>query len=69
MHAREVARVRPGQILWICDVSAGERWYGVVYSTSRDDRCRLSRVRRAQAYAGPCRSGWVSTRYVTVIAG
>ena|SRR5688572_20569087 len=67
--ARAVARVRSGQILWICDVTAGERWYGVVYSISGADRCGLNRVRRSRAYSGPCRSGWVSARYVTVIAG
>jgi hypothetical protein len=69
--AREVGRLRFGQILWICDVSAGARWYGVVYSNPgvRGRNCGLGHVRRPRAYAGPCPSGWVSTRSVTVIGG
>lgn len=68
VRARELARIRPGQIVQICDVGAGEAWYGVIYGNGRRD-CIPGRSHRTRPYAGPCRSGWVSARYVTVIAG
>ncbi len=67
-NAREVARLRPGQIVWICDVSAGEAWLGVIYSNGRRN-CITGRSHRTRPYTGPCPSGWVAGRYVTGIAG
>ena len=68
-RAHELARIGRGQIVWICDVSAGPGWYGVVYRRGGNRRCGLGHVRRMRPYAGPCASGWVSARYVTIIAG
>ena len=68
-RAHELTRIGRGQIVWICDVSAGPGWYGVVYRRGRGQSCRLGNVRRMRPYAGPCASGWVSARYVTIIAG
>jgi len=68
--AREVGRLRTRQVVFVCDTSAGQGWWGVVYPRVRGRNCRLStRLRRHRAYAGPCRSGWVATRYVTLIGG
>jgi len=68
-RAREVDRVRAGQILWICDLGAGARWLGVVYRRGSGPNCGLGSVSRQRPYAGPCRSGWVSERYVAGVAG
>ena len=65
---RELDRLRPGQRVWICDEAPG--WVGIVYGPRGSTRCNVeSPVRRVTAYRGACRSGWVSSRYITPIAG
>ena len=65
---RELDRLRPGQRVWICDEAPG--WVGIVYGPRGSTRCNVERPRpRVTAYRGPCRSGWVSSRYITPIAG
>ncbi len=65
---REVDRVHTGQRLAICEERGP--WLGVVYATEAKQDCGVATPwpRRA-VYAGPCRSGWVHRRYVTVKAG
>lgn len=69
--AREKDRLGPGRLVWLCD-EAGD-WIGIVYG--EDDRdgpadCGVGTPSATvRPYAGPCRSGWVHSRYVTVIAG
>jgi len=42
----------------VCDSSNG--WFGIVYSTDENVRCGTgSPIKIRQAYAGPCKSGWV----------
>jgi hypothetical protein len=69
--AAEKDRLGPGREVWLCD-EAGE-WLGVVYDGDPADgpgECGVGTpVAIAQPYSGPCRSGWVHSRYVTVIAG
>ena len=69
--AREKDRLGPGRWVWLCD-EAGE-WLGVVYGSDPEDKpadCGVGTPSdRVRAYAGPCRSGWVHSRYVEVIAG
>lgn len=66
--ARELDRLGPGRRVWICEESAG--WDGIVYGPRGSTGCNVeSPVARVRAYPGPCRSGWVSARYVTPIAG
>ena len=69
--ARVNDRLGPGRQMWICEES-GE-WLGVVYDRFAHDgpgECGVaSPVSRARPYDGMCRWGWVSSRYVTVIAG
>ncbi len=66
---REQDHLRGGQQVWICE----ERgvWLGIVYrrsTTGADCGVGMPR-RRAGPYRGPCRAGWVHSRYVRTIAG
>ena len=69
--ARMVARLRKGHRVQVCEEAAGG-WLGIVYdSNPRGERdCGTgSPVPRPRAYRGPCASGWVSARFVTIVAG
>ncbi len=59
-----------GQSVFICDTTAGDKWYGIVYSRRNDADCGVgSPLAHPQPYRGPCKSGWVSARWVKVTAG
>jgi len=65
---RELDRLGPGRKVWICEEVGG--WAGIVYGPRASTGCNVeSPIPRVRAYRGPCRSGWVSSRYVTPIAG
>lgn len=65
---REMDRIHSGQRIKICDMSGS--WFAVVYDPDQDtNACDVDRpwtVR--QAYSGPCRQGWVYSRYVDLKA-
>jgi len=67
----EKDRLGIGRWLWLCDKS-GE-WLGVVYDpdpSAEPGDCGVgSPVETERPYVGRCRWGWVSSRYVEVIAG
>jgi hypothetical protein len=69
--ARSKDRLGPGRWIWLCD-EAGE-WLGVVYSADPKEKpgdCGVGTpADRVRPYDGPCRSGWVHSRYVEVVAG
>jgi hypothetical protein len=68
--AREVGRLRRGQMVWICESGGYDGWYGIVYGRWPAQDCRLgSPVPRQRPYSGSCGSGWVSARYIRVVAG
>ena len=69
--ARELDRLRAGMVVWACDESGSGDWTGIIYSPpGRTVECGVGTpAPRHQAYRGPCRSGWVSSRYLTIIAG
>jgi len=58
-------KVFTGQSLYVCDEKGG--WYGVVYG--RGDCGVSSPIDMREPYSGPCRSGWVSARFVEIVAG
>ena len=69
--ARAKDRLGPGRWIWLCD-EAGE-WLGVVYSADPGEKpgdCGVGTpAARVRPYDGPCRWGWVHSRYVEVVAG
>jgi hypothetical protein len=65
-----LARLRPGQRVHVCEEEGG--WFGIVYSPDPaiPPGCGVaSPVPHPQPYSGPCASGWVAARYVTIFAG
>ena len=66
-RARELARLDPGARVYLCDRNESGKWFGVVYRSSgslpEGNGCALHAAAKG-AYDGPCRSGWVSARYV-----
>ena len=68
--AEELDRITTDTGVWLCDGTDG--WIGVVYGgAGREDAdCNVgSPVSTIRAYSGSCRAGWVSDRYVQLIAG
>jgi hypothetical protein len=68
--ARVKDKLKTGQILTLCDES-GE-WHGVVCNLASDGPVECGVAAPSAyfgAYRGPCRFGWVNSRYVEVIAG
>lgn len=68
-EATKLGRLRARQMLWICEAENG--WLGVVIiPKDRDRDCGVSSpIAVQEAYAGPCRAGWLPARLVTPIAG
>ena len=63
-------RLGPGRQVWVCDADAVPGWTGIVYAERPDQDCEVgSPVASIRPYAGPCRQGWVASRYLAVIAG
>lgn len=69
--ARMLGKLTAGRALILCEDSADGQWVGVVYADPEGSQvCGLSSpIAQATPYKGPCRSGWVARRYITVIAG
>jgi hypothetical protein len=64
------ARLGPGRRVNVCEEAGA--WLGIVYDPAPggDRDCGVgSPVSAPRPYRGPCASGWVSARYVTIIAG
>ena len=70
--ASEIDAIAPGARFFVCTRSLNQKWMGIVY---REDgalsaACGVSApVTSRRAYEGPCRSGWVSSAFVKLIAG
>lgn len=69
-EAEELDRLYLDDHVWMCD-GAANRWHGIIYREGPDTPdCGVSSpVEALQNYDGPCRSGWVSPRYIELIAG
>lgn len=67
---RELVRLRPEQQVWVCEETSGG-WTGVLVAPADGSLdCGVGTpIARRQAYAGPCQSGWVASRFLEVIAG
>jgi len=63
-------QLRTGRQVWMCDGDGVSGWTGIVYATEPGQECDVgSPVASPRAYAGPCRQGWVASRYLRVVAG
>ena len=58
---------------FVCSRSLDQKWLGIVYddqSAGLTTRCGVSDpVGSPRVYEGPCRSGWVSSAFVKLVAG
>lgn len=66
--AVELDRLRNRFTVFGCEEKSG--FLGIVYDPKGKLDCGVgSPVAKLMAYSGPCRSGWVSKRFVTLMAG
>jgi hypothetical protein len=68
----QTGAIPAGAQFFVCTRSIDQKWYGLVFSPNGRlaESCGVSEpspVRKA--YSGPCRSGWVASTYVKLIAG
>ncbi|HEX8513639.1 MAG TPA: hypothetical protein VF688_11110 [Allosphingosinicella sp.] len=71
-NAGETGSVAGNARFFICTRSHDQKWFGIVFDEggSLAQRCGvLEPVTRRRDYDGPCRSGWVQSAFVKVIAG
>lgn len=58
-------RLANGAAVFMCDWSADGNWVGVVYAPRAGVDCGVSeKITSPRPYAGSCRSGWVSAKYL-----
>ena len=70
--AAETGQVAAGGQFFVCARSHDQRWMGIVYDEGGKlaSGCGVSSpVASRRDYDGPCRSGWVSSAFVKLIAG
>lgn len=71
-NAGETGSVKGGARFFICTRSHDQKWFGIVFDEAGTlaERCGVSEpVTQRGDYQGPCRSGWVQSAFVKVIAG
>ncbi|HYI38868.1 MAG TPA: hypothetical protein VE053_00955 [Allosphingosinicella sp.] len=71
-NAAETGDVASGARFFICTRSHDQKWFGIVFDedSTLAEKCGVSEpVTRRRDYSGPCRSGWVQSAFVKVIAG
>jgi hypothetical protein len=71
-NAAETGSVAGNARFFICTRSHDQKWFGIVFDEGGllAERCGVSEpVTRRRDYDGPCRSGWVQSAFVKVIAG
>ncbi len=71
VEADEVVRLANGARVYICTRTIDQRWQGVVVppADAPDTDCGvLAPVESPRGYAGPCKSGWVSSAFVRTIS-
>lgn len=65
----KVDKLGNGKRVFMCDWSGDGAWVGVVYAGTPAVDCGVSKtIDRPQPYAGACRSGWVSSKYLKPLA-
>lgn len=77
--------IKQGQEVWICTRSHDQQWHGIVYddgvagsaegeaagtANRGPGECGVSSpVRSKRNYDGPCKTGWVESNFVKLVAG
>ncbi len=70
VRGRERDRLKMGRMVWSCDSTEEGEWIGVVYERIPGQECGVGTpIAKRRAYAGPCASGWVSGRFLELVAG
>lgn len=70
--AAETGGIAAGQRFFICTRSHNQKWLAVVYDESGtlSGQCGVSSPSTTRrVYDGPCRSGWVASAFVRLVAG
>ena len=70
--AAETGAVPTGARFFVCTRSHDQKWLGIVFDPSGTlaESCGVSSpVSTRGGYEGPCRSGWVASPFVRLIAG
>ena len=65
---REIDRLKAKEHVIIC----GEKgvWYAAIYPWSNKNDCKVGTPWPKRAvYTGPCKSGWIHSKFVEIIAG
>ena len=68
----QTAQLPAGARFYVCSRSHDQKWFGIVFEQGGGlaPRCGVADpVGSKRAYDGPCRSGWVSSAFVKLIAG
>jgi len=64
-------KLQNGQEVFVCNTSSDSKWFSIIYTKGQKDiDCGVaSPISPAQPYQGKCSSGWVSKRWIKIIAG
>ena len=68
----EIGAVPQGARFFVCTRSHDQKWLGIVYAEEGTlaERCGVAEpLARRRDYEGPCRSGWVQSAFVKLVAG
>ncbi|HZG08007.1 MAG TPA: hypothetical protein VEZ70_03400 [Allosphingosinicella sp.] len=71
-NSAQTGTIANGERFFVCTRSHDQKWLGVVYDEggALAERCGVSSpVRERRGYEGPCRSGWVASAFVKLVAG
>jgi hypothetical protein len=70
--AEETGAIPAGKRFYVCTRSHDQKWLGIVYEENGTlaESCGVSSPStRRRDYEGPCRSGWVASAFVRLVAG
>jgi hypothetical protein len=70
IKTKRIDKIFNDQKVWICSESKDGKWFGIVYSTDSQIDCKVTEnIKVKKPYNGPCKSGWVASKWVTIDAG
>ena len=72
LASRRIDKLGPNANVYVCKTTPDGTWTSVIYDGSGQLSARCSpksSMSRELPYTGPCQSGWVSSKYIEVVAG